>query len=621
MEPEPEESVSADDALVGRAFRRSLAVLLGVALIGGTVFVWMNRGQDADADRVTPLSPPRLPPQLTAAIPETPFVDVTSDAGITFVHRNGAYGEKLLPETMGGGCAFFDFDGDGDPDLLFVDSGEWPWRTGEPRDSLVLYENDGSGRFRDVSAVSGLEGSFYGMGIATGDYDNDGRVDVFVTALGTNRLYRNLGGGRFADVTASAGVAGDENAWSTSAAWVDIDNDGDLDLFVCNYVEWSREMDGEVNYRLVGVGRAYGPPLNFPGTVPYLYRNDGKGRFTDVSASSGVQVRNPATGLPMGKSLGVSPVDLDQDGWMDLVVANDTVQNFVFRNRRDGTFEEIGAVSGIAFDSFGRARGAMGIDAERFAEDSTIGISIGNFANEMTALYVARQDPLIFTDEAITQGIGAASRMFLTFGVFFFDYDLDGWLDLLTANGHIEDEIHKVQEHQRYAQPTQLYWNTRGAGRGRGFAPVPESKAGPDLFRPIVGRGAAYADMDGDGDPDVVLTQVGGAPLLLRNDQALGHDWMRFVLVGTTSNRDAIGAWIQVECRNRTLWRRVMPSRGYLSQSELPVTIGLGTGERVRRVTVHWPGGGEQVVEPVTLGRTMVVTQGEAARIQSLFKE
>jgi enediyne biosynthesis protein E4 len=271
------------------------------------------------------------------------------------------------------------------------------------------------------------------MGVAVGDYDNDGHADVYVTALGGNKLFHNAGNGTFRDVTAAAGVAGGTNDWGSSAAWIDIENDGDLDLFVCNYVRWSHEIDLEVDYRLVGIGRAYGPPMNFPGTFPVLYRND-RGKFVDISASAGIQIKNPATGVPMAKSLAVAPVDVNGDNFIDLVVANDTVQNFLFTNRHNGTFEEIGARSGIAFDVFGQTRGAMGIDAARFRNDSALGIAIGNFANEPNALYVSQQDSVIFADEAIAEGVGPASRLLLKFGLFFFDYDLDGRLDVLTGD-------------------------------------------------------------------------------------------------------------------------------------------------------------------------------------------
>jgi hypothetical protein len=311
----------------------------------------------------------------------------------------------------------------------------------------------------------------------------------------------------------------------------------------------------------------------------------------------------------VAKTLGVAPVDVNNDGWIDLIVANDTVQNFVFTNRHNGTFQEVGAISGIAFDNYGGARGAMGIDAARFQNDSTLGVSIGNFANEMTAFYVSRNDALTFSDEAITQGIGAASRQSLTFGVFFFDYDLDGWLDLLTANGHIEEEIGKTQHGQRYRQPAQLFWNGREQNQKDGFIPVAAEKCGDDLLQPIVGRGSAFADIDGDGDPDVVLTQVNGPPLLLRNDQKLNHHWLRFKLVGTKCNRDAIGAWVRLRANGQTFWRQVMPTRGYLSQSEMPVTFGLGDRDRADEITVHWPDGTEQKIDSPRVDALNVVRQ------------
>jgi hypothetical protein len=549
------------------------------------------------------------PPAI--APPDVAFVDITRQAGVTFEHENGADGQKLLPETMGGGVAFLDYNNDGRPDLLFVDSRPWSWspRAGSARRSrLALYRNDGDGRFSDVTELAGLTADLYGMGAAIADYDNDGWVDIFVTAVGANHLFHNAGG-RFVDVTKAAGVGGRLDQWSTCAAWFDYDRDGDLDLFVCNYVRWSKEIDLQQDFRLVGVGRAYGPPRTFEGTFPYLYRNDGRGRFTDVSASAGVQIRNPATGVPMAKSLGVSPVDLDADGWPDLVVANDTVQNFVFHNERNGRFTEIGARSGVAFDAYGNSRSAMGIDAADFRNDGSLGIAVGNFANEMTALYVSQQVPLQFADEAIVAGIGPASRSALTFGVLFFDYDLDGRLDLITANGHIEDEINKVQASQQYAQPPRLFWNA-GAGGAATFVPV-APRAGNDLFGPMVARGAAFADIDGDGDLDLVLTSIKGAPRLLRNDQQSGHHWLRLTLTGTHANRDAIGAVIEVRAGSETLRRTVMPTRGYLSQSELPVTIGLGTRAHVDEVRVRWPDGSTQTIREVNIDRPTHIAQPE----------
>ena len=608
--PAEEESAHLDDAVIGQAFHWSAVVLILLCVAAAVAVWWARRKPAPPPPKLTALAAPNVPERAEAAMPTVRFTDITGAAGIRFVHHNGASGDKLLPETMGGGVAFLDFDGDGAPDLLFVNSTDWPW-SAQPAaraPTMALYRNDGHGAFADVTAGSGLDVSFYGMGVAVGDYDNDGWPDVFLSGVGGGRLFRNTGAGQFTEVTAQAGVGGATNDWSTACAWLDYDNDGRLDLFVANYVKWSRALDFEVGYKLVGVGRAYGPPMNFEGAFPRLYHNEGGGHFREVAAQAGLQVRNPATGVPAAKTLGVAPVDLDRDGWIDLVVANDTVQNFVFHNQRDGTFREVGALSGIAFDTYGAARGAMGIDAARYRDDGALGIAIGNFANEMTALYVATQNPMVFTDEAIPEGVGPASRLWLKFGIFFFDYDLDGRLDLLSANGHIEEEIGKIQASQSYAQPAQLFWNS-GAASGATFQPVPPGKAGADLFKPIVGRGSACADIDGDGDLDVVLTQAGGPPLLLRNDQHSGHHWLRLKLVGRRCNRDAIGAWIRLKAGDRVHWRQVMPTRSYLSQSELPVTIGLGPGTQVDELEITWPGGQKQTVTNPRLDGLMVVEQ------------
>jgi enediyne biosynthesis protein E4 len=601
-----EEVAHLDDAVIGRAFRGSFIALLVLLLAGGAAWMFWRKKADAKPTQVTKLSAPVNPNRNVPAIPSAKFTDVTAASGIHFVHYSGAYGDKLLPETMGGGVAFFDFDNDQDADLLFINGTDWPWAAKKlPKPpTMALYRNDGKGRFEDVTPGSGLDVSFFGMSPVVGDFDNDGLVDLFVTGVGGNRLFRNSGSGKFTNVTREAGVAGAAADWSSCAAWLDYDNDGKLDLFVGHYVRWSKEIDLEVGYKIDGVTRAYGQPMNFQGSFASLYHNDGDGKFSDVSAKSGVQIKNASTGVPTAKSLGVAPVDLNGDGWMDLVVANDTVQNFVFTNAQNGTFKEIGAISGVAFDVNGQTRGAMGIDAARYRNDHTMGIAIGNFANEMTAMCVSQGDSCTFSDEAIQEGVGPASRLLLKFGVFFFDYDLDGRLDLLTANGHLEEEIAKVQASQKYRQPAQLFWNN-----GAGFSVVPTDKAGSDLFKPMVGRGSAYADIDGDGDLDGVLTQVNGSPLLLRNDQNLDHHFLRLKLVGTKANRDAIGAWVKLRLGKETLSRQVMPTRSYLSQSELPVTIGLGKATQFSELEIIWPGGQVQKVTQARLDATTVVEE------------
>jgi hypothetical protein len=600
--------VPVDDTIIGRAFRWSLAVL-GVLAVAVAVAIWAAR-------RPEPPPPAAPAPQARAVArhpdvspPTALFTDVTAEAGIRFTHFNGAAGDKLLPETMGGGCAFLDYDGDGDQDLVLVNACPWPDGPlpAGPPPTTALYRNDGAGRFEDVSAEAGLAVTFYGMGTAAGDFDNDGDTDLFLTAVGPNHLVRN-DGGRFVDVTAAAGVAGAADAWSSSAGFFDADNDGDLDLFVCNYIRWSKQIDFAVDYRLTGLGRAYGPPMNFEGSFPYLYLNGGDGTFVEADESAGLHVTNPATGVPVAKSLAVAFADIDDDGLIDVFVANDTVRNFIFRNRGGGSFEEVGYPAGVAYGSMGNATGAMGIDAAYYRNDRALGFGIGNFANEMTSLYVTQGSPWHFADESIIEGLGAPSRLRLSFGLFFFDYDLDGRLDLLQANGHLEDAINEVQPSQHYRQPAQLFWNAGTAGRFS-FVEVPATAAG-DLARPIVGRGAAYADIDGDGDLDVLLTQVADRPMLLRNDQALGHHWLRVKLAGRRCNRDAIGAWVELTGPDGVVQRRqVMPTRSYLSQVELPVTFGLGGADRVTAVRVDWPDGTSEEVPIPRIDTTVSVEQ------------
>jgi hypothetical protein len=597
----------ATDEIIGRAFKRSLVIAAIVAALIVAAIMVKETLREVEA----PLEAPVVAPVSVASEVQAPavhFTDITRQAGIDFSHSTGAFGDKLLPETMGSGAAFFDYDADGDQDLLLINSDYWPDQLAAVEDhpTMKLYRNDGLGRFTDVTLASGLAVPMYGMGVAVGDYDNDGDADIFITAYGLNRLFRN-NGGEFRDITADAGIGGAADSWSTSAAFVDIDNDGDLDLFVANYVRWSRQIDLDVNFQLTGIGRAFGPPNAFEGTYNYLYRNDGNGRFSDISAVSGIQVANPATARPMGKALAVAPVDIDRDGWMDLLVANDTVQNFLFHNLGAGVFEERGALLGVAFDRDGKATGAMGTDVAHFRNDPDLGIAIGNFANEMTSLYVTAGSAPPLTDEAIVEGIGPASRRALTFGLFFFDYDLDGRLDFLQANGHLEGDINKVQSSQHYRQSAQLFWNCGNECKSSFLVQAAGSNG--DLGTPLVGRGASYADIDNDGDLDVLITQNGGPPLLLRNDQALGHHWLRVKLTGTAVNRDAIGAWVEVRTGDTVQRRQVMPSRSYLSQVEPVLTFGLGAAEYADSLEVFWPDGSRQSRNRVSADSLLVVTQ------------
>lgn len=610
FDPETEER---DDAIIGTALRWSLITGLGIAAVAGGITYYVSRPEPPAPVVETELAPVSVRPESAIEIPVIRFSDVTKEAGIDFVHENGAYGQKLLPETMGGGNAFFDFDNDGHQDLLLVNSQRWPWDPRGAADTpatMALYRNkgDGTGQFENVTEGSGLDISLYGMGIAVGDYDNDGRVDVFLSAVGSNRLFHNEGNGKFLDVTTLADVAGDPAEWSTSCGWFDFDNDGDLDLFVCNYVRWSREYDEGQNFQLTGGGRAYGRPQNFEGTFPYLYRNDGDGHFVEIAKQSGLHIRNDATGVPLAKSLGVTFTDFDQDGWTDIVVANDTVQNLLFHNTGQNSFEEMAASAGVAYDMNGAARGAMGIDVASFRNNDAIGIAIGNFSNEMTALYVSAGQEMQFVDEAVSTGLGPHSRLDLTFGVVYLDADLDGRLDLFCSNGHLEEEINRVQSSQHYEQPQQLFWNC-GPEHFTEFVPLTAEQCGTDLLRPMVGRGASFADIDSDGDLDVLVTAVGSRPRLLQNNQQLGHHWLRLKLTGTSSNRDAIGARVEVKAGSNTWFRQVMPTRSYLSQSELPLTFGLGSNTKVDSVTVDWPDGSRQQLGPLPVDQQHIIEQ------------
>ncbi len=589
-----------------RSHAAFFAMALGFALTGCA-------SKTATPVIAKPVAPVRTKPVEAASLPPVKFVNVTKESGINFVHVSGAAGEKLLPETMGSGVAFFDYDNDGDADLFFVNSDEWPAKDGKRKNTptQALYRNDGKGHFENVSKAAGLDKSFFGQGVAVGDYDNDGDLDLYVTAVGGGHLFRN-DGGTFKDVTVETNSHASQG-WLTSACFLDIENDGDLDLFVGCYLAWTEENDRGQSFTLTGgKQRAYGRPSAFNGTFCTLLRND-SGKFTDISEPAGINVRTPDLKVPVAKALGVAPCDVNGDGLVDIAVANDTVPNFLFKNLGRGKFELVGT-SGIEYDQLGSARGAMGIDWGDFKNDGSLGLAIGNFANEMTALYHS-DDPktFVFSDVANVYGLGAPTQPPLKFGLFFFDYDLDGRLDLLMTNGHLESDIQKVQASETYAQSAQLFWNTGKPGRTM-FALVGPEVAGKDLFDPIVGRGSAYADIDGDGDLDVVFTENNGPARLFRNDGGNDQQWIRLKLVGKTSNRDGIGAKVSLTAGGMTQRKQLFPAKGYLSSVELPLTFGLGNEAKADVVSIVWPSGEKTELKDVAAGKVYTVEEGKGVR-------
>jgi hypothetical protein len=520
-----------------------------------------------------------------AAEPGFTLTDVTRPAGIDFRHNSGAFGSKYLPETMGPGCAFLDYDGDGWLDILFANGCDWPGHK-RRRSTLRLYRNNRNGTFTDVTAAAGLAVETYAMGVAVGDYDNDGFPDLFVSAVGQSRLFRNTGKGAFIDVTAKAGLGG-RSAFSTSAMWFDYDRDGLLDLFVCNYVQWSAGHD--VFCSSDGKAKSYCTPEAYRGSTCWLFRNLGGGRFEDVTASSGIFDTS-------SKSLGVTLIDHDRDGWPDLIVANDTQPNKLYRNRRNGTFEEAGVRAGLAFSEDGRARAGMGIDAADFENSGYSGLAITNFDNEMIALYRAGKSG-IYSEVAVPSGMGAASRNSLGFGCAFFDADLDGRLDLAVANGHIDATVRNIRPNTSYAQAPHLFLN-QGGGSFRDVA----DQAGTEFARPKVARGLAFGDFDNDGDADLLLTTNQGPAYLYRNDVRNGNRSLKLLLRGVKSNRDAIGAVVRAYTPDGAQMRMVKSGSSYLSQSELAVTFGLGRRDSVGLV-VEWPSGLTQEFRAVRHGR------------------
>jgi hypothetical protein len=523
------------------------------------------------------------------------FTDVTRAAGLTFRHNSGAFGRKYLPETMGAGCAFLDYDNDGWQDLFLVNSTGWPGQSGTSTVS-ALYHNNRDGTFSDVTDRMGLAVPIYGMGVAAADYDNDGWIDLYLTGLGQSRLFRNVRGERFVDVTRAARV--DDPGFATAAMWFDYDVDGRLDLFVGHYVEWSIEND--LFCTLDGKTKSYCTPESYKGQSGRLLRNRGDGTFEDVTRRAGLHD-------PSAKTLGLALIDFNGDGRLDVFVANDRQPNRLYANRGNGTFVDVGVSAGVAFSDAGIARAGMGVDAGDYDGSGRFSLVIGNFSNEMMALYTNEGNGL-FIDEAPSSGLGQATLLTLTFGCLFFDYDLDGRLDIFAANGHVADDISRVQPKVAYAQPPHLFRNLGG----RKFEDV-TARVGAALRRPFVGRGAAVGDIDNDGDLDVLATENNGPARLFRNDGGSRSRWLRVRLIGTKVNRDAIGATLTLATLSGTgrQIRLVRTGSSYLSQSELPVTFGLGDTGEAADLAIVWPDGSRETVRPAGVNRLVVVQQGK----------
>ena len=552
------------------------------------------------ADRKTP-APPAKQPSSPAALATGPrFADITRQAGINFVHNTGAFGKRYLPETMGPGCAFIDYDNDGNPDILLVNGADFAGHKSK-RTTLKLYHNNGDGTFTDVTTRAHVDAEIYGMGAAIGDYDNDGWDDIYVTGLGESRLFHNEHNGTFRDVTKASGA--NNTGYGASAVWVDYDKDGKLDLFVTNYVKWSEKDD--LYCTLDGHNKSYCTPEAYKGDTCRLFHNLGEGRFEDVTQKAGIYD-------PTSKALGVAIIDYDLDGWPDIAVSNDTERNKLYHNNHNGTFTEQAVQAGIAFSEDGIARGAMGIDQGDFDHSGYPSLAIGNFSNQMLGLY-HNEGNRFFIDIAPSSSIGRASLLSLSFGLFFFDYDLDGQEDLFVANGHIEPDIARIQPQVTYTQTPLLFHNE---GRSR-FQDVSKQLG---FTRKLVARGAAYADIDNDGRPDIMLMTNGGPAYLFRNAVGSTNNALRIKTVGTRSNRDGIGATVKVSSAIGPGWQMVRSGSSYCSQSELTLTFGLGKAAQADSVEITWPSGQKDTLRNLKANNTYTIEEGGKILATKPFK-
>jgi hypothetical protein len=540
-------------------------------------------------------TPPVAPPiGASASQVALNFVDVTAKAGIGWQRANGAFGKKWFPETAGGGGAFIDYDNDGYPDIVLINGDWWPGHTfAGSRPKLALYHNNRDGSFTDVTQQMGLDISLQGMGVAVGDYDNDGYDDLYITGVGGNRLLHNESGKGFKDVTKQAGVGG--SGWSTSAAWVDIDNDGKLDLFVCHYIKWTPATDIYCG----GQVKAYCTPISYPGESSRLYHNDGNGHFTDITRKAGLLNDS-------GKALGICTVDYDHDGFVDLFVANDGEPNLAYHNRGNGTFEDVSVTSGLALGEDGKPRNGMGIDASDYRNDGKLGVLVGNFSFQGVGLH-REQAGGLFLDVSREAGLAQPSYPYVTFGVMFCDVDNDGWKDALITNGHVDDIIEKSSPGQRYLQPTQIFLNRHDGS----FADL-TGKAGPGLTQPLAGRGIAWGDFDNDGKPDLLLIPNIGPPRLLHNETQTANHWVTLSFTGTRSNRDGYGAFVRLTSGGLTQTDTVRSGSSYCSQSDRRLHFGLGSTAGTVTVEVRWPSGLKETWHNLPADKTSHLTEGKA---------